>query len=529
MNFITKALDKLFKSSNQQELNKIRPIVTKINELEKDFLNFSENKFLERTNLLKKNVSEGRKLDDILPEAFALVREAAKQVLNERHFDVQLIGGVVLHRGSIAEMKTGEGKTLVSTLPAYLNALSGQGVHIVTVNDYLAKRDSQWMGKIYERLGLKTGCITNELSDEERKKNYLLDITYATNNELGFDYLRDNMKYEISEMVQKNRNFCIVDEVDSILIDESRTPLIISGGMEDKSDQYFVANKFVKVLGKKDFELDEKNKNAILSDAGIDKIESMSKESGMLKNNNFYDPENMSLVHHINQALRANFLYQKDTDYIIRDNKVEIIDEFTGRVLEGRRFGDGLHQAIEAKEDVEVQKENQTLASITYQNYFRLYKKLSGMTGTAITEAEEFFDIYKLNVTSIPTHKKMIRNDLNDQIFRTEKEKNYAILKKVQECNKIKQPVLVGTTSIEKSEKISNILKKNKIEHNVLNAKNHEMEAKIVADAGKSKMVTIATNMAGRGTDIQLGGNKNLEKIENIKIDKEKVKNSGGL
>ena len=529
MNFITKALDKLFKSSNQQELNKIRPIVTKINELEKDFLNFSENKFLERTNLLKKNVSEGRKLDDILPEAFALVREAAKQVLNERHFDVQLIGGVVLHRGSIAEMKTGEGKTLVSTLPAYLNALSGQGVHIVTVNDYLAKRDSQWMGKIYERLGLKTGCITNELSDEERKKNYLLDITYATNNELGFDYLRDNMKYEISEMVQKNRNFCIVDEVDSILIDESRTPLIISGGMEDKSDQYFVANKFVKVLGKKDFELDEKNKNAILSDAGIDKIESMSKESGMLKNNNFYDPENMSLVHHINQALRANFLYQKDTDYIIRDNKVEIIDEFTGRVLEGRRFGDGLHQAIEAKEDVEVQKENQTLASITYQNYFRLYKKLSGMTGTAITEAEEFFDIYKLNVTSIPTHKKMIRNDLNDQIFRTEKEKNYAILKKVQECNKIKQPVLVGTTSIEKSEKISNILKKNKIEHNVLNEKNHEMEAKIVADAGKSKMVTIATNMAGRGTDIQLGGNKNLEKIENIKIDKEKVKNSGGL
>ena len=529
MNFITKALDKLFKSSNQQELNKIRPIVTKINELEKDFLNFSENKFLERTNLLKKNVSEGRKLDDILPEAFALVREAAKQVLNERHFDVQLIGGVVLHRGSIAEMKTGEGKTLVSTLPAYLNALSGQGVHIVTVNDYLAKRDSQWMGKIYERLGLKTGCITNELSDEERKKNYLLDITYATNNELGFDYLRDNMKYEISEMVQKNRNFCIVDEVDSILIDESRTPLIISGGMEDKSDQYFVANKFVKVLGKKDFELDEKNKNAILSDAGIDKIESMSKESGMLKNNNFYDPENMSLVHHINQALRANFLYQKDTDYIIRDNKVEIIDEFTGRVLEGRRFGDGLHQAIEAKEDVDVQKENQTLASITYQNYFRLYKKLSGMTGTAITEAEEFFDIYKLNVTSIPTHKKMIRNDLNDQIFRTEKEKNYAILKKVQECNKIKQPVLVGTTSIEKSEKISNILKKNKIEHNVLNAKNHEMEAKIVADAGKSKMVTIATNMAGRGTDIQLGGNKNSEKIENIKIDKEKVKNSGGL
>ena len=529
MNFITKTLNKLFKSTNQQELNKIKPIVQKINELEKDFLNLSLEKFNEKTNQLKKNVSDGRNLDEILPEAFAMVREAAKQTLNERHFDVQLVGGVVLHRGCIAEMKTGEGKTLVSTLPAYLNALKGKGVHIVTVNDYLAKRDSEWMGKIYNRLGLKTGCITNELDDEKRKKNYSLDITYATNNELGFDYLRDNMKYDLSEMVQKDKEYCIVDEVDSILIDESRTPLIISGGVEDKSDQYFLANKFVKVLEKKDFEMDEKNKNAILSDTGIDKIEKMSEQSGLLKNNNFYDPQNMDLVHHINQALRSNFLYQKDKDYIVRDGRVQIIDEFTGRVLEGRRFGDGLHQAIEAKEDVEIQKENQTLASITYQNYFRLYNKLSGMTGTALTEAEEFFNIYKLNVLSIPTNKKMIRKDFNDQIFRTEKEKNFAILKKIQECNAKGQPILVGTTSIDKSERISEILKKNKINHNVLNAKHHESEAKIVAEAGKSNMVTIATNMAGRGTDIQLGGNKNLENIENIKADKEKVKNFGGL
>ncbi len=529
MNFITTALNKLFKSSNQQELNKIKPLVQKINELEKDFLNFTQEKFVEKTNQLKKNISEGRKLDDALPEAFALVREAAKQTLNERHYDVQLIGGVVLHKGCIAEMKTGEGKTLVSTLPAYLNALSGNGVHIVTVNDYLAKRDSEWMGRVYNKLGLKTGCITNELDDIQRRKNYGSDITYATNNELGFDYLRDNMKYDISEMAQKSRDFCIVDEVDSILIDESRTPLIISGGIEDKSDKYFLANKFVSVLEKKDFELDEKNKNAILSDQGIDKIEKMSSQSGLLKNNNFYDPENMDLVHHINQALRANFLFQKDKDYIVKDNGVQIIDEFTGRTLEGRRFGDGLHQAIEAKENVDIQKENQTLASITFQNYFRLYNKLSGMTGTALTESEEFFNIYKLNVVSIPTHKKMVREDQNDQIFRTEKEKNFAILKKVQECNSKGQPILVGTTSIEKSEKISDILDKNKIDHNVLNAKLHESEAKIVADAGKIGMVTIATNMAGRGTDIQLGGNKNLSEGDDNKIDKEKIKNLGGL
>jgi preprotein translocase subunit SecA len=538
MNFIAKTLNKLFKSANQQELNKIKPIVAKINDLEKDFLKFSAEDFVQKTEQLKKNIAEGRAMEEILPESFALVREAAKQTLDERHFDVQLMGGVVLHRGNIAEMKTGEGKTLVSTLPAYLNALKGKGVHIVTVNDYLAKRDSEWMGKIYNHLGLKTGCITNELDDIEREQNYNSDITYATNNELGFDYLRDNMKYSFSEMVQKSRDFCIVDEVDSILIDESRTPLIISGGIEDRSDQYFLANKFINVLEKKDFELDEKNKNAILTDVGIDKIEKMSEQSGILKNNNFYDPQNLDLVHHINQALKANFYFKKIKTILSEMANVQIIDEFTGRALEGRRFSDGLHQAIEAKENVDIQKESQTLASITYQNYFRLYNKLSGMTGTALTEAEEFFDIYKLNVVSIPTNEKMIRKDFNDQIFRTEKEKNYAILKKVQECHNKGQPVLVGTTSIEKSEKISNLLKKNKLDHNVLNAKHHEKEAKIIAEAGKISMITIATNMAGRGTDIQLGGNKNFiianenktsEQINKIKIDKEKVKSFGGL
>ena len=538
MNFITKALNRLFKSGNQQELNKIKPIVVKINDLEKNFSSLKTENFAEKTQQYKKNILEGRDMNEILPEAFALVREASKRVLGERHFDVQLAGGIILHRGNIAEMKTGEGKTLVSTLPAFLNALENKGVHIVTVNDYLAKRDSVWMGQIYNFLGLKTGCITNELSDQERERNYSADITYATNNELGFDYLRDNMKYEISEMVQKNRNFCIIDEVDSILIDESRTPLIISGGIEDKSDQYFLANKFINSLQKKDFELDEKNKNAILTDVGIDNIEKMSRTSGILKNNNFYDPENLTLVHHINQALKANFLFQKDKDYIVKDGNVQIIDEFTGRVLEGRRFSDGLHQAIEAKENVDIQKENQTLASITYQNYFRLYKKLAGMTGTAMTEAEEFFDIYKLNVVSVPTNKDMIRKDTNDQIFRTEEEKNYAILNKVKECHKKGQPILVGTTSIEKSEKISDLLKTNKLKHNVLNAKQHEREAKIIAEAGKIGTITIATNMAGRGTDIQLGGNKNFlmnneqetsEILKKLDIEKEKVKSLGGL
>ncbi len=537
MNFITKTLNKLFKSSNQLELNKIKPIVAQINDLEKNFINYKTQDFVKKTNELKKNVLDGRSYEDILPEAFALVREASKQVLGERHFDVQLAGGIFLHRGCVAEMKTGEGKTLVSTLPAYLNALGGKGVHIVTVNDYLAKRDSEWMGQIYKHLGLETGCITNELEDQDRERNYKKDITYATNNELGFDYLRDNMKYNISEMVQKNRNFCIIDEVDSILIDESRTPLIISGGIEDKSDQYFLANKFIKNLQKKDYDLDEKNRNAILTDEGIDNIEKMSIKTGILKNNNFYDPQNLNLVHHINQALKANLLFHKDKDYIVKDDQVQIIDEFTGRILEGRRFSDGLHQAIEAKENVEIQKENQTLASITYQNFFRLYQKLAGMTGTAMTEAEELFDIYKLKVISIPTNREMVRKDMNDQIFRTEEEKNFAILNKVKECNTKGQPVLVGTTSIEGSEKMSKIFKKNNLIHNVLNAKQHDKEAKIIAEAGKEGMITIATNMAGRGTDIQLGGNKNIllnnndskDKVEKIKQDKEKVKNLGGL
>jgi len=436
------------------------------------------------------------------------------------------MGGIILHQGKIAEMKTGEGKTLVATLPAYLNSLLGKGVHIVTVNDYLAKRDSEWMGQIYKFLGLSVGCITNEMSDQERKKNYNCDVTYGTNNEFGFDYLRDNMKYNVEEMVQREHFFCIVDEVDSILIDEARTPLVISGSTEDKSDQYFVSNKFVKQLNKEDYELDEKNKNVMLSEKGIDKIEKLSQTYGILKNNNFYDPQNINLVHHINQALKANLLFSKDIDYIVIDNKVQLIDEFTGRVLEGRRFSDGLHQAIEAKEKVEIQSENQTLASITYQNYFRLYSILSGMTGTALTEAEEFLDIYKLPVVSVPTNQRMIRKDWNDQIFRTEKEKNRAIINKVIECNKKSQPVLIGTTSINKSEIYSKLLESKGIKHSVLNAKNHEKEANIIADAGKLNAVTCATNMAGRGTDVKLGG-----KIinENNKIEKNKVKELGGL
>ena len=535
MNLLTKTLNKIFKSGNQQELDKIKPLVNEINAKEKEVSHLKDTEFKEKTQELKKRISGGENLDSVIPQSFALVREAAKRVLSERHYDVQLAGGIILHKGKIAEMKTGEGKTLVSTLPAYLNSLSNKGVHIVTVNDYLAKRDSEWMGKIYNFLGVSTGCIVNDLDDIERKKNYNCDITYATNNELGFDYLRDNMKYGISEMVQRNHNYCIVDEVDSILIDESRTPLIISGQSEDKSNYYVSSNGFMNKLEKSDYELDEKNKNAMLSDKGIDKVEKLSRIAGILKNDNFYDPQNLNLVHHVNQALRANFLFRKDTDYIVKDGRVQIIDEFTGRILEGRRFSDGLHQALEAKESVEIQQENQTLASITYQNYFRLYNKLSGMTGTALTEAEEFFDIYKLNVVSVPTNKDMIRKDTNDQIFRTEKEKHFAILNKIIECKSKGQPVLVGTTSIEKSEKISKLLENKKIEHNVLNAKHHEQEAKIVAEAGKEGAITIATNMAGRGTDIQLGGNKNIQledkkiNLEQIKNDKKKVKSLGGL
>ena len=535
MNLFSQALNKIFKTGNQKELDKVKPLIVQINDQEQNFKSFKNDDFKAKTHLLKKNLQEGRKIDSLIPESFALVREAASRVLNERHYDAQLIGGIFLHEGKIAEMKTGEGKTLVSTLPAYLNALTEKGVHIVTVNDYLAKRDSEWMGRVFNFLGLSTGCITNELNEQERKKNYDCDITYATNNELGFDYLRDNMKYDLNEMVQRNHHYCIVDEVDSILIDESRTPLIISGVSEDKSNHYLLSNKFINKLQKEDYEIDEKNKNAILTDSGIDKIEKLATHDGVLKNNNFYDPQNLSLVHHVNQALKANYLFSKDVDYIVREDKVQIIDEFTGRILEGRRFSDGLHQSIEAKENVEIQEENQTLASITYQNYFRLYQKLSGMTGTALTEAEEFYDIYKLNVVAVPTNRPMVRKDFNDQIFRTEKEKYLAITNKIIDCHSKGQPVLVGTTSIEKSEKISKNLIEKKIRHNVLNAKQHEKEAKIIAEAGKIGAITIATNMAGRGTDIQLGGNKdfkdedNQKELPQIKEDKEKVKLVGGL
>ena len=536
MDLFTRTLSKIFKSSNQQELDKIQNIIEAINNQEKDVKALTEADFKEKTFNFKKNAQNGSlNIEEIIPESFALVREAAKRTLGERHYNVQLAGGLILHSGKIAEMKTGEGKTLVSTLPSYLNSLTGKGVHIVTVNDYLAKRDSAWMGEVFNYLGVSTGCITNDLDDVKRKKNYNNDITYATNNELGFDYLRDNMKYELTEMVQRSHNFCIVDEVDSILIDESRTPLIISGRLEDKTTLYVTSNEFIRHLQKNDYELDEKNKNAILTDLGIDKIEKLAIQKKLLKNNNFYDPANLNLVHHVNQALKANLLFRKDTDYIVREEKVQIIDEFTGRVLDGRRFSDGLHQAIEAKENVKVEEENQTLASITYQNYFRLYQKLAGMTGTAMTESEEFYDIYKLNVVSIPTNKKMLRKDFNDQIFRTENEKYNAITNKIIECNKKGQPVLVGTTSIEKSEKISNNLNNKKIKHNTLNAKQHEKEARIIAEAGKVGAVTIATNMAGRGTDIKLGGNKDFiydgkkENISDVKQNENKVKSLGGL
>jgi len=523
---ITGIIGKFLKNSSEREIGQLKSIVEEINSWEAKIKDIPDENFPKKTQEFKSRINKGAKLDDLIPEAFAYVREASKRTLSERHFDVQLMGGIILHQGKIAEMKTGEGKTLVATLPAYLNSLLGKGVHIVTVNDYLAKRDSEWMGQIYKFLGLSVGCITNEMSDQERKKNYNCEVTYGTNNEFGFDYLRDNMKYNVEEMVQREHFFCIVDEVDSILIDEARTPLVISGSTEDKSDQYFVSNKFVKQLNKEDYELDEKNKNVMLSEKGIDKIEKLSQTYGILKNNNFYDPQNINLVHHINQALKANLLFSKDIDYIVIDNKVQLIDEFTGRVLEGRRFSDGLHQAIEAKEKVEIQSENQTLASITYQNYFRLYSILSGMTGTALTEAEEFLDIYKLPVVSVPTNQRMIRKDWNDQIFRTEKEKNRAIINKVIECNKKSQPVLIGTTSINKSEIYSKLLESKGIKHSVLNAKNHEKEANIIADAGKLNAVTCATNMAGRGTDVKLGG-----KIinENNKNEKNKVKELGGL
>ena len=533
-----KFLKKIFGSSNDRKLAEINPIINHINNLESQIEKLSDNQLKDKTSYFKEKLKNGKNLNDILVEAFAVVREAAKRTIGQRHFDVQLIGGVCLHQGKIAEMKTGEGKTLVSTLAAYLNSLDGGGVHIVTVNDYLAKRDSVWMGQIYKFLGLSVGCLTSEVGDDERKLIYRSDIVYGTNNEFAFDYLRDNMKLSLKEMVQNKFSFCIVDEVDSILIDEARTPLIISGPSDDNSNQYYLCTQVVNELDKQHYQLDEKDKNVSLTEVGIDEVERKLKSLNKLKGEGFYDPRNLSLVHHINQALKANLIFSKDKDYIVRENKIEIIDEFTGRVLDGRRYSDGLHQAIEAKEGVPIQNENQTFASITYQNYFRLYKKLSGMTGTAITEAEEFFDIYKLDVLEIPTNQSMIREDLNDKIYRTEKEKLNAILEDILDAKKKLQPVLVGTTSIEKSEQISKILNAKKVGHEVLNAKHHEKEANIISKAGEPGAITIATNMAGRGTDIQLGGNleKRLENSENQsetirkhKEDKQKVINAGGL
>jgi preprotein translocase subunit SecA len=525
LNLITKFI----KSSNQKELDRIGKIVKTINSLEDEFKKLDDLDFPKKTQEYKEQIKQGKTLDELLPQAFALVREASKRTRNERHFDVQIIGGVVLHEGKIAEMRTGEGKTLTITLAAYLNALTEKGVHIVTVNDYLAKRDSIEMGQIYNFLGLSSGYINNDQDDMERKKNYNCDITYATNSELGFDYLRDNMKLSEQEIVQREHFFSIVDEIDSCLIDEARTPLVISGSAEDKTAQYLAVDNLIKDLNNKDYEIDEKEKSILLTNEGINNVEKIFSNAGILKNNNFYDPENLQLVHHVNQALRANHLFEKGKDYIVKDGSLKIIDELTGRILEGRRFGDGLHQALEAKEKIDIQSENQTLASITYQNYFKLYKKISGCTGTAATEAEEFFEIYGLAVVIIPTNNEMIRKDYNDQIFRTEGEKNNAIIEKIVERHKAGQPILIFTSSINKSEIYSDLLKKKNIKHVVLNAKNHENEADIIANAGKENSVIITTSISGRGVDIQLGGKKGSIEETQLQIDKNKIKSLGGL
>ena len=525
-------ISKIFKNNNQNEIDKIQHLLKKVNDLEKEISSLENREFPKKTADLKLKLNNGKMTDEIICEAFALVREASKRQRGERHFDVQILGGIVLHQGKIAEMKTGEGKTITIALAAYLNSLYGKGVHVVTVNDYLAKRDCEDMSKIYNFLGVSCGFINNYQDDEERLKNYKCDITYATNSELGFDYLRDNMKLSLSQIVQKNRNYAIVDEIDSCLIDEARTPLVISGQSEDISKQYRSINKFVKNLKSSDYEIDEKDRTIMLTNNGIDNIESILSNIGILKNNNFYDPANLHIVHHVNQALKANFIFKRDKDYVLVDNKIKIVDELSGRILEGRRYGDGLHQAIEAKENVNIEIENQTLASITYQNYFKLYEKLSGCTGTALTESQEFFEIYNLNVVSIPTNKKMIRKDLNDKIFRTELEKQKAIIDLIVECNKKGQPALVFTSSVDKSEIYSKLLKNKNIEHNVLNAKNHEQEADVIANAGKLNSVIITTSISGRGVDIKLGGKKiNSNNINNDEPndEKNKVKSLGGL
>ena len=548
---------KLFGSSNERRIRKYRPRVEAINALEKDLERLSDDALRARTDEFKKQLAEGATLDDILVPAFATVREAAKRTLGQRHFDVQLVGGMVLHEGRISEMKTGEGKTLVATLPVYLNALSGRGVHVVTVNDYLAKRDAEWMGQIYQFLGLTVGVIVHGLDDPERKKQYDCDVTYGTNNELGFDYLRDNMKYRLEDMVQRGHAYAIVDEVDSILIDEARTPLIISGPLDDRSDFYNTIDTFIPSLDKADYEVDEKQRTVTLTELGMERLEQVLRDADLLKSDSLYDVENVSVVHHVNQALRAHKLFQRDKDYIVRNGEVVIIDEFTGRMMPGRRYSEGLHQALEAKERQPIQPENQTLASITFQNYFRMYEKLAGMTGTAATEADEFMDIYNLEVLEIPTNMPMVRLDDDDEVYRTAAEKFRAILTLIEDCKARGQPVLVGTTSIEKSEQLAEMLRQKGWEQHdfsdpnafaalysgdegaskakvfaILNARYHEQEAYIVSQAGVPGAITIATNMAGRGTDIQLGGNADMrirQELAAIEDPREREKSAGAV
>ena len=511
---------KVFGTPNDRKVKSVRPLVAQINALEPQFAALSDEDIIAKTADFKERVAKGESLDALLPEAFANCREAAKRALGLRAFDVQLKGGIFLHQGNIAEMKTGEGKTLVATFPAYLNALTGKGVHVVTVNDYLAKRDAEWMSKVYGALGLTTGVVYPYQPDAEKREAYKADITYATNNELGFDYLRDNMKGAIEEMSQRGHYFAIVDEVDSILVDEARTPLIISGPSQDRSDLYITVDKLIPKLSPEHYKVDEKTRNVTYTDEGNEVIEQLLRDAGLLSaDDSLYDPESTTLVHHVTQALRAHALFNKDQQYIVRDGEVMLIDEFTGRMMKGRRLSDGLHQAIEAKEGVKIQPENTTLASVTFQNYFRLYDKLAGMTGTASTEAEEFMEIYKLGVVEVPTNRPIARVDEHDQVYRTAREKYEGVVKAIREANAKGQPILVGTTSIEKSEALSTLLAKEGIPHNVLNARQHEQEAQIVADAGKFGAVTIATNMAGRGTDIQLGGNVEMKVLEALAAD----------
>ncbi len=507
----------IFGSSNDRYVKSLDKIVKTINAIEEQLETFTDRELAAQTQKFREQLAAGSTLDDILPEAFATVREASRRVLGMRHFDVQMVGGIVLHRGEIAEMRTGEGKTLVATLAVYLNAIEGKGVHVVTVNDYLARRDAEWMGQLYNFLDLSVGVIVPNINEAQRREAYFSDITYGTNNEFGFDYLRDNMKHERSQMVQRDFNFAIVDEVDSILIDEARTPLIISGPTEDKSDLYVAIDKIVKQVPAEWYDADEKSKNVSMTEDGVEEIEKLLLAEGLLETENLYDVENTQVVHHLDQALRANVMFKRDTDYIVKDDKVVIIDEFTGRMMDGRRWSNGLHQAVEAKEGVKIEPENQTMASITFQNYFRMYPKLAGMTGTAATEAAEFFDIYKLNVVEIPTNVPVARIDEEDEFYKNIQDKFQAIAKAIAEKNKIGQPVLVGTVTIEKSELLSEFLKKEGVKHNVLNARFHEMEAHIVSQAGRLGAVTIATNMAGRGTDIQLGGNLELRIDDELK------------